>query len=367
MKKNKKTLLFVIPILIILITGTLFGFRQFVSKSEQPETQTISVKNLNSTILADGNVVSENEATLHFQTGGKVTYLPLKEGDKIYKGQTIAKLDTYVLEKQLSQALNNYQAVRDNFDQSQENGQNGVAQGQQKFALDNTNKVQMSSDDKNTVSDDIVKRLLDQQQLSLNSSVANVDLANYAIELSHLQSPINGTLIHQDITTINSNVSPSNSFVIADLSKLIFKSFVPENYIQLIQTGDQATIKIKGDDHNYQGTVTKIYPEKTKLNNGQSAYQVDIKSDDLAKNAKYNQSGSVVFNLNDADNISVVPSWLVINKQFIWVKNNTGFVKKTITVGKSFGDQTQITSGLDPLDQIITNPEVIGKNKYLLF
>jgi RND family efflux transporter MFP subunit len=367
MKKNKKNLIFIVPILIILIAGGFFGFKEFSSRSEKAETQTISIKNLNSSILADGSVVSESEATLHFQTGGKVTYLPLKEGDKVYKGQTIAKLDNFALQKQLSQALNNYQATRDNFDQAQENGQNGVAQGQQKFLLDTQNKVAISSDDKNAVSDDIVKRLLDQQQLSLNNSVANVDLANYAIELSSLQSPISGVLIHEDVTTANTVVSPSNSFVVADLSKLIFKSFVPENYIQLIKVGDQATIKIQGDDHNYQGSVSKIYPDATKLNNGQTAYEVDIKSDDLAKNVKYNQNGSVVFNLNNADNISVVPSWLVINKQFIWVKNDTGFVEKTITVGKSFGDQIQITSGLDQNDQIVSNPEVIGKNKYLLF
>jgi RND family efflux transporter MFP subunit len=367
MKKNKKLFILLIPILIILITGSVFIFEEFKSKSEIPETQTIAVKNLSSTILADGGVVSESETTLHFQTGGKLTYLPLKEGDKVYKNQTIAKLDTYALEKQLSQALNNYQSVRDNFDQSQENGQNGVAQGQQKFLLDTQNKVNISSDDKTVVSQDIVKRLLDQQQLTLNNSVANVDLANYALQLSSLQSPISGTLIHQDIKTNNTFISPTNSFIVADISKLIFRSYVTENYIQLIKSGDQATIKIKGDNHDYSGVVSKIYPEKIKLSNGQNAYQVDVKSDELIKNAKYNQNGSVIFQLNDSDNISVVPSWLVINKQFIWVKNNQGFVKKTITTGKDFGDQTQIISGLDQNDQIVTNPEVIGKNKYLIF
>jgi len=367
MKKNKKTIIIVILILIILITGGIFITKEIISKSEAPQTQTINIKNLNSTILADGSVASQSEATLHFQTGGKLVYLPLQEGDKVSKGQIIAKLDTYTLQKQLSQALNNYKATRDNFDQSSENGQNGVAQGAQKYALDVANKVDMSSTDKDAVSQDIVNHLLDQQQLSLNNSVANVDLANYAIQLSSLQSPISGTLIHEDITTTNTTISPANSFVVADTSKLIFRSLVSENYIQLIKIGDQATITIKGDNNNYAGTVDKIYPQITKLNNGQNSYQVDIKSADLIKNAKYNQSGSVIFQLNDADNISVIPSWLVINKQFVWVKNGLGFTKKSVVVGKSFGDQTQIISGLDTNDQIINNPEVIAKNQYLIF
>jgi len=366
MKKNKISPIIIISLLVIIIIASGFALQKYLSRSNNIETQTISIENLNDSILADGTIGSESEATLHFQTGGKLVYLPLKEGDKVYKGQTIAKLDTYALEKQLSQALNNYKATRDNFDQAQENNQNGVAQGQQKYYLDVTNKVQMGSDNKDIVSQDIVNRLLDQQQLNLNNSVATVDLTNYAIELSSLQSPISGTLIHQDTITTGIFISTSNSFVVADTSKLIFKSFVTDNYIQLIKVGDLATIKIKGDDKNYSGTVEKIYPDKIKLNNGQNAYQVDIKSTDFNKNS-YNQSGSVVFHLNNTDNISVVPSWLVANKQFVWVKTDSGFIKKTVTVGKNFGNQTQIISGLDPTDQIVTNPEVIIKKNYPIF
>jgi hypothetical protein len=102
------------------------------------------------------------------------------------------------------------------------------------------------------------------------------------------------------------------------------------------------------------------------LNNGQNAYQVDIKSTELPKNS-YSQSGSVVFHLNNTNDISVVPSWLISDKQFIWIKDASGFTKKTVVVGKTFGDQTQIVSGLNSDDQIVTNPEVIIKKNYLIF
>ena len=42
-----------------------------------------------------------NQAVLNFQMGGKLTYLPFKEGDVVSQGQTIASIDSYALQKSL--------------------------------------------------------------------------------------------------------------------------------------------------------------------------------------------------------------------------------------------------------------------------
>jgi RND family efflux transporter MFP subunit len=366
MKKNKIIFPFMVVLLLALLTCGYFGYEKNKPTVVDAAMQVADVENLGSAILADGTVGSENEATLHFQTGGKLTYLPFKEGDKVKKDQIVAKLDTFALQKQLTQSLNSFKAVRDNFDQSQQNDQTGIMQGQQKFALDTTNKVEMSDDAKNSNIDDMVKRLLDQQQLSLDSAVANVDLMNYAIQLSSLVSPINGTIIHQDVDVANVNVSPANSFVIADTSNLIFKSNVAEDYIQMIKVGGKAVIKLKGDETEYNGTVSKIYPEKIKLASGQSVYEVDIKSDQL-KNAKYNQTGSVTFKLDTNEDVLTVPYWTVQNGQSVWVANNGNPELKTVKTGLTFGDKIQILSGLNKDDKVLTNPEIVVKNKYKFF
>lgn len=361
---NKK----ILPIFLIILIAIFGGVNIYKknNKVQATDVQTAAVENLSSQILADGMVGSEDEVNLHFQTGGKLTYLPLKEGDKVNKGQVIAKLDTYTLEKQLGQALNNYQATRDNFDQAQENSTNKVMQGQQKFTLDTQNKVQMSGEDKDNLAGDIVKRLLDQQQLSLNNSVANVELTSYAIQLSSLVSPIAGTVIHQDATNIGINISSSNSFVVANTAKLIFKANVGEDYIQFISIGDQATIKLMGDNTELSGTVEKIYPEKIKLANGHNIYKVDVKSDKLI-NVKYGQTGSVTINQTNKQDVLAIPVWTVQNNKYVWVGNNDKYEKIEITVGRTFGNKVEVTSGLNASDKVIANPENIIKAEYKFY
>ena len=51
------------------------------------QTTTKAVKFVSSIITADGTVTAQSQATLNFQTSGKLTRLPLKEGDKIQTGQ----------------------------------------------------------------------------------------------------------------------------------------------------------------------------------------------------------------------------------------------------------------------------------------
>ena len=119
MKKilNKTTIL----IISILIFLGVIAWINLSPNATPSDSETLSVKKVGNQILADGTVDSANTATLHFQVGGKLTYLPVKEGDKVYEGQTIASLDTYALQKQVQLAANTYQTTKNSTNQTQEN------------------------------------------------------------------------------------------------------------------------------------------------------------------------------------------------------------------------------------------------------
>lgn len=320
------------------------------------KTQTIGVKNIQDKIVADGTVGSENETTLHFQTAGKVVYLPFKEGDTVVKGQTIASLDTTVLQKQLAQVLNTYRSTRNTFDQTHINQDKGVVQNQQKIATGQNDTDYLN---------DVAKRIVDQNQANLDNSVLNVEIANYALQLSSINAPVTGTLVHSDIAVPNVNVTQATSFTIADLDNFIFKANVKETDISSISEGSFATIRLSGSENkSFSGTVVKIYPDKMKLPTGESAYRVDIKSDNLSQYAKYGQSGTVVIGSNSESSVVLVPSWVVLNQKYVWIRKNGQDALRTVNVGKTIYDQTQIISGLQSGDEIITDPEVIASKKY---
>jgi multidrug efflux system membrane fusion protein len=356
-KLNKYLILAIFVIIFVAVIGAV----NFWPKPAFSNAETLSVTSVNREIMADGTVQSNNQATLHFQIGGKMIYLPFKEGDKIYQGQVIAQLDSYALQKQIQIAANTYQTAQNSTDQTQENNQAGVLEGQQRLSLDTSNKQGYAAIPENNVIYDNVKKLVDNSNLAKNSAQLNVDLANYALSLASLTSPVNGIITHLDVNTNNTNITPATSFIVADPNDLVFKANVPETSINYISEGASVKIKINGKETT--GTVSKIYPTRIITSTGEGAYVVDVTSPDLT-NLKMGQVGTAMINSNLGEQSILVPSWSVLNNKYIWVMDNGVPTLKEVQVGKLFGKQMEIINGLNSSDKIILNPKQVIINKY---
>ena len=351
----------IIIIIVLMVGGGGWLInKQTVSKKNNltsRATTIASVQFVDSLITADGSVVAQNQAKLNFQAGGKLIRLPFKEGDRVRAGQTIAQLDTYILQRQLMVALNNYQLTRDAFDQTQQNAADNVLRSQVAPTYTKTNV-----DFTKTV-DDALRRILNQSQITLDNSVINVELANYALQLSTLISPISGIITHEDVSVAGVNVTPATTFIVADPDSIVFRANVSAANIYYIADGSPVTLILDGLQNKLEGTVTKIYPSKVVLNNGQTFYQVDIVSDDLRKLGKLDEMGRAIIKTN-SENVALVPAWTVIGGGYIWTNNKGVCELKKVTVGKIHGDQMEVLSGLNPGDEIIIDPQLISNQQY---
>ncbi len=360
-KINNFIPLLIVPLVIFALVGGSFWL---LSRPQAKNAeQTISVKTVSGQIDAEGTVTSQQLVTLHFQTGGKMVYV-LKEGTPVTQGQAIARLDTYALQRQLSTTLNNFRSTRDVFDQLKQNSQDNVVQGQQKYLLDVQSKGVFPNSNESPIIDDIVKRIIDENQASLDNAVINVELANYALQLATLTSPINGVITRADIDVPNVNVTSSTGFTVANPNDLVFQAHVGEKDIDFVSEGATALIKINGLDQSLTGTVTKVYPGKMTLPDGRQVYRVDISSDKLNNKAKLDQTGTVLINSNAQNNALLVPLWTVLANKYIWVANQGRPVLKTVRLGKRHGDQIEVIGGLSAGDKIITNPQFIVTKNY---
>jgi macrolide-specific efflux system membrane fusion protein len=358
--KNKKIIISVVFILLVLIAIVAVVLKRFVfiPQAGSKSVTTASVQFVSSTITADGAVTAQNQANLTFQTGGKLIYLPFKAGDSVYAGETIAKLDTYTLQRQLTAALNNYQSTRDTFDQAQENSGDNILNSSLKPTYSTVNGI-----DNTTAIDEAIARIADQNQNTLNNSVINVELANYALQLSTLTSPLKGIITREDVTTPGVNVTLATTFTVADPSSMVFRANVPTQEIYYISEGSPVTLAVDGIQGKMQGTVVRIYPSKVTLPTGEAVYQVDIASDQLKKVAKLDETGTVLINTN-SQNVALVPAWTVLSGKYIWVDNGGTPELKEVTVGKVRGDEMEITGGLTSTDNIIVDPKYIPSLKY---
>lgn len=345
MKKKLLTItIVVITILIFVLAFLAYRVVQSSRPSSAPTT-TSSVGFVNSTITASGAVTAVVQVKLNFQIPGKLTYLPFKEGDKIKVGQVIARLDSSSLQKQLTASLNTYRSTRDNFDQTVVNNADSVLKPT--LSASNTDAVNAA-----------LKRLLDQTQAGLDNSVISVELAKYALDLSTLTSPLSGIVTHEDVSVSGVNITPSTSFTVADPANMVFRANVPTSSIFYIKEGGQVSLAIDGIENKLSGTVTKIYPSKVTMASGSVVYQVDIYSDELAKQGKLDVTGTAIISTNSQD-VALVPAWIVLGGKYIWLSSGNGSELRAVTVGKSHDNQIEIISGLSSSDRIIIDPKYL--------
>lgn len=361
---NKQMLKYLLVTLFIVIAG-IFAVTFLASASSSPKTETVDVNAISQKILATGSINAQTQAVLNFQMGGKLIFLPFKEGDLVTQGQTIAQLDTYALQKQLQIVANSYQVSKNNTAQTQENQNAGVIEGQQRTALDSTNKNSYSNTTEVSVISDTVKRLVDNANLSQNSAQLNVDLANYSLQLATIASPISGIVLHEDVNTSGVNITPATTFIVADPTSMVFSANVRQQEIAFISVGNPATVSLDAlNGKALNGIVDKIYPQKTTLINGDQVYRVDIKINNLPTGMKFGQSGTVLVKSNFNQKVILVPSWTVLSDSYVWVLDNGKPALKKVTTGDTINGQTEVMSGLKDTDKVIMNPESIISKRY---
>lgn len=361
---NKSTLRYMALAVFAVFAG-IFSVSFFARANQVLTTATIDAKPVSRQILATGSVRAQNQATLSFEIGGKLVYLPFKEGETVYQGETIAQLDAYALQKQLQIAANNYQTAKSGADQVLENQQAGVIEGQQRTSLDTTNKNSYSGVPETTVIYDSVKRIVDSAGLVQDSAQLNVDLAKYALQLATLTSPIDGVILHEDVTTANVNITPLTSFVVADPKSMVFRADVRQQDINFINVGNSVVVTLGSAlGKTFQGIVDKIYPQETALSNGELVYRADIKIDNLPNSEKIGQRGMALIKSNFSEKVILVPSWTVLSSSHVWVMSNGKPVLKVVKTGSSFDGQTEILSGLSDKDKVIINPRSLLAKLY---
>lgn len=91
------------PLIILVLSVTACSSAG--NQSARPIQQTAVVRgDLTTNISGSGKIALVTDAKLSFGSAGKLEILNVKEGDKVTKGEVLAKLDTSALEVSLAQA-----------------------------------------------------------------------------------------------------------------------------------------------------------------------------------------------------------------------------------------------------------------------
>jgi RND family efflux transporter MFP subunit len=331
----------VLAILVIAVGGWWF----LVRKSERiTDTARVEEQVIREIITASGTVKAEKEATLKFLAPTKVTWVGVKEGDKVKAWQGMAAVDQRQLEKNLQVKLSQYMDTRWDFEQAQDDYLVG---GRRYEQVENLTEAE--------------RRILEKSQFGLDQAVLNVEIANLAAREAVLVSPIAGTVteVANLKTWVNLTAGDVNSSYVrvVDLSSLYFEAEVDETDYGKVAVGQQAEVDLDAfGDQTLQGKVSKVGKQGVKSTSGVVNVLAEIRLDD--------QPGNLVTGLNGEARVVVAESQPVLavakkfveflpDKTVVKVQSKGKIMEREIITGLITDNWVEIKEGLSEGETVV--------------
>ena len=380
MKKSK-----ILIILLILGVGGYFVYDKFFNiKDEKVEFITKKAKkgSFSKKVDATGEIFATELIDVGAQVSGQIKKLYVKLGDQVKKGDMIASIDSSTQQNSIDNKeaqLAIYKAqlesakVALNIAKTQFDRENAL------FAKNATSKQEFESA-KNTYSANSAKI----KELEAQIKQTNIELSTAKINLGYtkITAPRDGTVVSVQVEegqTVNANQTTPTIVNIADLSHVKMKMQIAEGDITKIKVGTPVEYSILSEPtKKFQTTVSSIDPGLTTLSDGSygssSSSKSSYSSSSSSSSAVYYYAQSIVDNkdgilrigmttqnellIANVEDAIVVPSIGIKkdeNGTFVYVLKDGKPVKTAVKTGIKDNLDTQIISGINEDDEIITS------------
>ena len=340
----------------------------------------LSPKAIQTSVLASGRLVHEEEVDLSTEQPGRVTAIYVKEGERVKQGELLLTVDDerYVTTVEQREASVRMQEIA--IERQRTQLVNQRRQWERTEELWNRSLIDEDSFD--TASNNLEIAAIDlrssQEQLSQTQS----QLAQALDDLSKTQvyAPIDGTVISLDIevgeTAIASstNVPGSSLMTIADTSSILTEVNVDEADIADIRVGQQALIyAIAFPDDPVEGVIESI-AVSAKVADGEQgrsfAIQIRI-TDTKGINLRPGMSCRAEIFTDEREGVLAAPIQAIIidedldenvTSYYVFRKVGDEVDRIEVEVGISDDAYQEITSGLSEGDEIVIGPDRILRN-----
>jgi len=179
---------YIIPVgALLLIIPAFLSLRGALSTAVEVETTTATLTSpsqANSVLAANGYVVAQRKAAVASKGTGRLVYLGVEEGDKVRKGEIIARLDDQDMVAALAKAKADLQVARaDSF-----GTRNTLDRTRTLFASKLASQADLDAAEAQHL----------KVRANISSAHASVEQAEVAMEYTRIRAPFDGTVLTKD-------------------------------------------------------------------------------------------------------------------------------------------------------------------------
>lgn len=262
-KKGRKFIFFLIAglVLLLVVVGVL------VHRKTPPiivQTEKVARRNITETVVANGKIQPVTEVVISPEVAGEIIALPVKEGDRVKKGDLLVQIKP-----------DNYKASRDSADASYQSAiaNKNLAQAQldkadadYKRSLELFQHKLVSDSDFLAVktADEVAKLQFETATHQVDQAKFGLDNANADLSKTTILSPIDGTVVQlksqlgERVLGTSFNMG-TEIMTVANLNEMEARVDVGEMDVVLMRTGQVAHLDVDAfKDQKFTGTVTEV-------------------------------------------------------------------------------------------------------------
>lgn len=301
------------------------------------EEALVTVTTLKDTIFnhyldIQGSVDTKENILIQPEFNGTLTSLTVKAGQRVAKGQILARVDDAGMSQQLASAENQYSLAKTTYER-------------QKNLWDKK------------IGSEIQFLQAQTQMISAQKAVAQIKAQ---LSKTVIRAPFTGT-IDEVFVEKGQVVSPSAQGLmrIVNLANMYVATTVPESYIGKLKTGDLVDVYLTSLGKTYKGKVRQV---GNFINPNNRSFGIEVSLPNPDNLLRPNQVAKLKITDYTNKNAIVVPTGVIqqdgTGSKFVYVvegsNGKTGTAKKVIVeIGKSSDNVTEIVSGLSANDIIV--------------
>jgi HlyD family secretion protein len=371
---NKK-LLIVIALVVLVVAVPLVNARMRGTASVEVQVETLAPRSIQSSVLASGKLVHEEEVKLTTEEIGRVTAIHVEEGAKVTAGQLVLQIDDQRLRAAVDQNEASVRMQEIAIQRQQLQVENLRTQWERMRGLSERRLIDEDSFVTATNNLEIAEVDLSSSRESLQQARAQLDQAQDRLSKTRVYSPIDGTVTTLDIkvgeTAISSstNIPGSSLMTIANPASIHTEVNVDEADIANVTIGQPARVfAIAYPDQPVDGVVDSI-AISAKVAEGQQGQSFAVKIRLLDPEKITLRPGMTcraeIFTATKEDAVAVPIQAILVEEDLtanetsrdVFVVRGGRVAKIAVEVGLSDDTYQQIVSGLSVGDQVVTGPD----------
>jgi HlyD family secretion protein len=299
----------VLLVAILVVSNIVKGTKKLAIQSAKVKKGEIV-----SIVSAPGNVKAETEVQISAYVMGKVSRLPVKEGDLVKKGQILVQIDPTNYAAQVKQARASLELAKANLAQTELI----YKRKQELFAA---GLISQEENEATTTQFNLDRARLTQAEASLEQ-------AQDTYSKTTITSPINGTVVQLNVevgevvVTGTMNNAGSVIMVVADMSQMEVEAQVDESDVKDIRIGQPAEIEVDAIiGKTFKGEVSEVgnaaisTVSVSSSSNASVNYTVKTRFLERSEYLKSGMSASVDITTSNKKDILLIPIQSVVMRK----------------------------------------------------